>query len=441
MKIAVLTSRFLENYIQQVLEPFQGQVDTEIFYYENTAQTEQIFASIQNRFDGFFVNGVITNAVIRRAFPDVEKPVEYFNVDMVSYCEQLIKMLLQNRGLDMERVFVDVSVFLGEEKLEQVLMEDAIEEMGSRYVRWIEALSLEKLLTVRQDLEDRLKTVWKQGKVDCVLTRFTTLVPLLEQMGIPYYFAYPSREYVRDSFRKLLSDVRVNRMKGSLPAVIQIRLKGNDKELGELEQLVLQKALMEYGRELQADFIVKSHSRFLEAVANAKSIRKLTGNGGCCRLKPYLEKELHQSLCIGYGVGEDLAAARINALNAVQEASMAADGASYLMDREEKLIGPLNGGEQLVLQAKAESWQKAAAKKAGISVLTLQKIQAAVEGVDNGQVTARLLAEKLGIGIRASSRFLVKLMQAGGAAPAGVYQGKTKGRPEQIYQVDLRKME
>lgn len=440
MKIAVLTSRFLENYMQQALEPFQGQVETETFYYENTAQTEQIFASIQNRFDGFFVNGVITDAVIRRAFPKLEKPVEYFNVDMVSYCEQLIKMLLQNRSLDMERVFVDISVFLGEEKLERVLMEDAIEEMGIRYVKWIEALPLEKLLTVRQDLEHRLETAWKQGRVDCVLTRFTTLVPLLEQLNIPYYFAYPSREYVRDSFRKLLSDVRVNKMKSSLPAVVQIRLRGGDKELGELEQLVLQKAVMEYGREIQADFILRGHSRYLEAVSNAESIKRLTGNGSCCSLKPYLEKELHRSLCIGYGIGDDLAAARINALNAVQEASMAAEGASYLMDRDENLIGPLNGGEKLVLQANAKDWQKAAAKKAGISVLTLQKIQAAVEGVDNGQVTARLLAEKLGIGIRAASRFLVKLQQAGGAKAAGVYQGKTKGRPEQVYQVDLRKI-
>ena len=110
-------------------------------------------------------------------------------------------------------------------------------------------------------------------------------------------------------------------------------------------------------------------------------------------------------------------------------------GSSYAIDENENLIGPLVSGNCMVLSTTPSEKYAEMAEKTGVSALTLQKICTVARKQEEGSVTAQLLADSLGVTVRAASKYLQKMVTAGAAQVVGTKQRKTRGRPEQIIRI------
>ena len=152
-------------------------------------------------------------------------------------------------------------------------------------------------------------------------------------------------------------------------------------------------------------------------------------------LKKYLERKTGARVCIGYGLGRDTTRARLEAMNANQESMMHPQGASYAIDENENLIGPLISGSCMVLSTTPSEKYAKMAEETGVSALTLQKICAVAQKQEEGTVTAQLLADSLGVTVRAASKYLQKMVAADAAQVVGTKQRKTRGRPEQMIRI------
>lgn len=433
-RIAVINSNFMEQYVTEALAPLADRCTFTNILYQHSAEIPEILPGVEKQYDGFLVNGIITNALIRNTFPDFVKPVACFDVGEVSYYREILLLMLKQPKLDPSRLYVD---FLGGRNFAASMTAGTLEEEGDAYRELVAKMDPKDLKQLRRRLTEDVSQAYREGRIDWVLTRFSTCAQDFKELGIPCVFVYPDKHYILDVARYLAAKLELAGMRGVLPAVIHIfgdPRAGDPEELYELE---LRKALLEYGRENGYDFIIQKRVSHFEIVTSAETVEQITDRYTMCRLKPYLEEKLHTRVCIGYGVGQDTVRARLGAAGAGEEAFMNPMGASYAMDEQENLIGPLSMGKRLVLSASASPEYADMAQQTGISALTLQKICAVAMDCEDQVLTAGLLAEKLGVTARAASKYIQKLLLAGAAEPAGTKQRKSKGRPEQLVRVKL----
>lgn len=439
LSLAVIYTPYMEKFLLPLLDEFAEQCTFTTFSSETQRYTMECFLSMNGKVDAFLVNGLVTATILRRQFPEYSDSIIDFDVDYLSYYQALLKLMLKNRTLDFDRVYVDFIGSMNKEKLAVMLLEDRFIESTQSYVAKTRQLPLEEITTVKRQLLDGILKAWNAGEIDCVVTLFSTIIADMEENGIPYEFVCPDKNFIHQTLQKAINEVSLRKMQGSLPAVIQINgekvFNDNNSPAYKLSQVELQKALMEFSKECCADFSVLDNFYGFEVITNAAVVRRITNNFTLCELKTYLEKKLNRHVCIGYGIGSELVRARLNAANANREAVTSVIQSSFLINEQGKLIGPLcgDGGFTLTIIPDEQIVQRA--KSAGISPLTLQKILQTAASVNSEAVTAQILSEKLGITTRSANRFLAKLEACGQAQRNGLAQSKTRGRPERSYHI------
>lgn len=152
-------------------------------------------------------------------------------------------------------------------------------------------------------------------------------------------------------------------------------------------------------------------------------------------MKHFLVDTLDFPICIGYGIGQDLYHARINAQKANRESELHADYDSFLVDDQEHLIGPLGSHDPLIISSIPSEVSYDAAKKSSLSSLTVQKILTAFQHAPKSQLTSQELADRLSITQRSANRYLSSMEKTQILEIVGERRITSKGRPERIYQI------
>lgn len=431
-KVAILNTEFMDACVKAALEPLFDKCEFTTFYYKESGEIPEIYNRVEEEFDGFLVNGLISTAILKRACPEQKKPIEAIHMDLLSYYRGLLKLSVSFPKADLDRTCVD---FLEDGSLVKRIKDGTIDFVAEHYCTEIENMSLEELLEQKHRLIERVKKCREEGKLDLVVTRFSTVMEEFKREQIPCYFIFPGKTYILEVAGRLLMRLDMERMRDSFPAVIRISCWKNTEGYDEFADLDLRRALLEFGRNSGGDFVVQKRDSYFEVFTSAGTLARITGAGSGCMLKPCLEHALGRRVCIGYGIGKNAVQARQAALDACRESELNPAGASFMMDEQERLTGPLAYGKRLVLEARPSGEQLLIAEQTGISPLTLQKIYAVSEAEEGGIITARLLAGKLGLTVRAASKYLQKLVQGGAAWVVGTRQRKTRGRPELLVQV------
>ena len=386
----------------------------------------------EGEFDGFLVNGLISTAILKHACPGRKKPVEAIHMDLLSYYRGLLKIAVSSPGIRLEGVCLD---FMEAGSIRDRIADGTIDDVAEEYCTAVENMSLEELLNQKNLLMERIRKRRAAGTLDLVVTRFSTVVEELEKEQIPCCFIFPGRTYIEEVAGRLLMRLDMKRMRESFPAVIRVGYGRKKTDYDELIEVNLKRALLEFGRDYGKDFVVQKRDRYFEVFTSAGTLEQITGQESGCPLKPYLEHALGDVVRIGYGIGKNVVQARHGALDACRESESNPAGASYLIDEEERLMGPLSEGERLVLESRPSGEHLRMAEKTGISPLTLQKICAVSEAEEDGIITAQLLADKLGLTVRATSKYLQKLVQGGAASGLSLSGACHAGRPELLVQI------
>lgn len=431
-RIGIFNTEFMDECVKTALEPLEDRCEFTTFYYKESGEIPEIYGRIEKDFDGFLVNGLISMAILNRVNPVRRKPVEAIHMDLLSYYRGILKLAVSKACGDLAKTYVD---FLEGDSLQKRIEDGTVDILADRYCKKIEKMSLEELLIQKDILAGHVKKGWRDGNVELVITRFSTVVDELQKEGIPCYFIFPGKTYIAEVAGRLLMRIDMERMRDSFPAVIWISREKREVNYDELSDLCLQRALLEFGRKYSCDFIVQKRGNIFEALTSAGVLDRITGHATVCPLKDFLEKEVDGAVCIGYGIGKNVVQARQGALDSNREAESNSAGSSFLMDEQEHLIGPLSAGERLVLNSRPTGEHRRMAEHTGISPLTLQKICAVAEMEEDKIVTAQLLADRLGLTVRATSKYLQKLVAGGEARIAGTRQRKTRGRPELLVQI------
>ncbi|MEG3029796.1 MAG: hypothetical protein RR827_05305 [Oscillospiraceae bacterium] len=438
IKIAVINADYMSACVEKAVENYSEQCTFDVFKCNTSIEVEQCFLNNKDRVDGFIVNGILTTTRVRKAFPDYPKPIVCLNIDYISIYQSFISLLIENRNLDLNRVYVD---FLAKSKctdLQEIIKQNRIIDEVKKYLEHITSLEINEISTEKENLINEILSLWKSKKIDMVLTRYSTIISALEQNNIPYMFLYPSDEYIDTVVQSAIDKVKVYNLQGKSIAVIDAvpLITPGDNEVDiALKKAKLNKALSIFSKRYCFDFLIKDNIEGFEILTTSDIVKKITIDFSECTLSEFLQAEVKEKFFIGYGIAPDLTVARVNAQSALNQAKRHGSGVSYAIKENGQMIGPLTKLNGLVLSEFSPKMLEEQAKSAGVSSITLQRILSVLKNLGTETITARILAEKMDITVRSSSRFLAKLEQAGQAVPIGKKQSKTRGRPETEYQI------
>ena len=294
---------------------------------------------------------------------------------------------------------------------------------------------MERMLQIEQEEYKKHVSLWEEGKIDLSVTRFSSIMPALVEAGVKVYFPFPGKRYVGEVCDKLLNEIERRKLEEQIPGVIIVKLsehgsademfQGLDYDYMRLENLVI-----EFIGASMIDCSVHRRHYGLEIVSTKKHVAGWTGDFREDRLNAFLrEKKLSARFSIGYGLGNSLSQARLNALDACHEAELKQSPA-YLINEREQIIGPMGEAGQLLINVDNSQVLDVQSR---LSPLTVKKIFTAISASDKQEITARTLALRLGITKRSANRFLAVLEQEGYLRIAYKTRTTTKGRPESVY--------
>ena len=67
-----------------------------------------------------------------------------------------------------------------------------------------EEFSLERMLHLEEEQYEKHLELWREGKTDLSILRFSSIVLRLREAGVNVYFPYPGRPYIREVCGNLL---------------------------------------------------------------------------------------------------------------------------------------------------------------------------------------------------------------------------------------------
>lgn len=435
-KLAVITTEYLKNFTEKAFADIGIPLDYEIYIYKTFGDIAEVYDSIPDDIRGVVTSGAFAAETIKQAYPNTSRVVASFNADESGMFRLLMK-LMQDKDFDLSRVYIDFFDLQGID-LRKFMYVPQKTTIGDMLVDYMRGMTLDRLLKVEEYCLDRHMTLWREGKTDVSITRFSSIAQQLEDNGVRSYFAYPSIHHIKDVCLHAMQEMQIRQLRQNLLAVVYITIGApGDAEVTGESLKNLERAMTRFKKTSMYDFLPMPIQRGFEILTNRKVVHDLTGNYRSCYLQGYLRTNLKVPVYIGYGLGNNIYQARANALEANREALLHKDGGSCLINENNEMIPNLEGVGHVVIKRDTYLSLKQVSKKSGLSPLTIQKIIAVACEMDGHRVTSQDVASKLGITRRSANRFLSALIKTRTAKVATERNSTTKGRPQRVYQINV----
>lgn len=435
IQIAIITTEFLRDFINDSIRKLDLGFSFSIHPYGNFEDLPGIYRSIPDSANGVITTGGFVTQILARSFPDTRRILRTFNNDDADIYKLLLTLMQRHKGLTLDRMFVDPVDVLGDTLQDYVAGEMAV-PYSSRLDQVLALPGLDSLLAMDNYYRTMHLRLWEEGAIDASVTRFSSIMFALRDAGLRAYFAYPSLAYMGRVCHETVQAVRLQQLRDNQTATIIITPgKVEDPEEYRRRLELTHKALVRFSSLTPYDLMPRLTPNGFEVLANRKAVVALTEGFRNCRIQTTMRGVLGFPFSVGYGLGETIYQARMNAVDANREAALAHGGVSCLVNERDELIGPLESGSRLVVSRDVSPEVRSVSRRSGLSYITVQKIAAAVRSIGDERVTARELAEKLSITPRSANRFLSALNEAGLATVSDVRRGTTRGRPERVYTI------
>lgn len=440
IKIAIITTEFLRDFINASFRELKPGFSYSIHSYNAFEELSDIYRSVPESFSGVITTGSFPTQIINRSFPDTTRTIRTINNDDADICKLLLQLTISDKRLSLDRIYADPVDVFGVDLPEYVASERKV-PFSERVDAWLGQQSLEYLIGMENFYRNRHLSLWREGRIDASITRFSSIMYPLRDAGLAVQFAYPSLSYMGQVCHETFQAVSLKHLRDNQAATIILN-PAKTHDPGELasRQERLRRAAAKFCSLFPYEMMPRQTALGYELLTNRKAVTILSEDCTACRLQAELQASLGFGFSVGYGLGENIHHARMNALDANREASFFSEGASFLANERDEMIGPLRKKERLVVSRGVPPLVREASRSSGLSYLTVQKIAAAMAVAEDSVITARGLAELLSITNRSANRFLRALHETSLAEVIDMRRGTSRGRPERVYRIAVDRL-
>ena len=428
-KIAVITSEYsmhnilkIDGYMRRECKitylPYSFPEHLQVLYQENIAD-----------FDGLLFSGAHPYNLLLEHFGTIEKPAAFFTMTTQDYYRIVAKIAIHYPGIDFGRVYFDF--------INLPLDYTAVFQEG-HYPLTL-APSMDKLSwTTRHPAPEHYLKLWNSGKVDLIVTRYSSIEGYLSKHNIRHELLLPSVKSMKETFQGLLTRLASGQVQESVSCVGIVSMPKS--AISEENTALLMRRLYACNQRLGKSFLIYQHEDHIELNTSASALRTLTQEYTFCPVCSYLDRSLPFPVYIGWGVHKWITEAHRNAERALTKAKQEAAATAYIATADNILIGPLSYASKQRGSNTHSAGLENIQGNTGIPRIYLQKIFAAAEENGENTFSAQSLAVILGLSPRNTSRILNALVSGNYADVRNQYNSHQRGRPTKIYTVDFQKL-
>ena len=365
----------------------------------------------------------------QKVLTNVEKTTYIFSTESSLYKRFMELVYSQERVL--ERVSIDM--FAATNAAEGEGLQWLGKMVRDLYVKTFEAdADYKELYRFHYDL-------WRNSKIDGVLTCFPPVYEALNKDGVPAQLMSPTRIEIFQTLRIFFEKIKTSYYKDTQIGVTKIELNNFDMLKEKLEktyavqylELRIKGALIEACEKTDGSLIEEGGGRytiFSSRGAIEREIQTLQEK------VQYLTLEANTSVAVGIGFGKTVLTAEINAHRALQQSKKQKEQAITIVQDDGTVIEAAGQTQALTYAYRSDDAALLETLKAGkISVKTFKKIAALVQKMGSQRFTTKDLAANLQMSERNAQGIVAKLCSAGLAVCVGEEAQLNKGRPSKIY--------
>lgn len=440
-ELAIIATDFLKDFVNDSMKEINWDGKYTIYSYTTFKDIPEIYNSIPERVQGIITSGSFPEQVIRHSFTEGDKIIRPFNNDNAGLYKLFLKILYNNRNVEINRIYADL-LDIGNIDINEYLLGPKESDISVLIEDEIGKMSMDQLLKAEEEYARKHLTMWENGQVDISITRFSSIMHKLQDAGLPVYFAYPSLSYLEYVCLSTAQEVTIKALKENLPSAILINpvIEKNTTDIDKNQKALLS-SINRFGKVMQTDYLVQEKYPGYEILTDKKTVQTITDGFSTCKLQVFLKARLDFDVDIGYGIGSTLYQARINAVDAIRESSLSLSRSSCLINEENELLFPLKGNTSFVISRNISEQVKNLSKISGLSALTIQKVFSVAKTMDGYRITSEEMSHKLAITQRSANRFLSSLKSCGLAEVVEQKQLTTKGRPTLVYRISADKLD
>ncbi|RRJ65222.1 transcriptional regulator [Paenibacillus oralis] len=434
MKVAVIGPYDLVETVLQAGEVFH---ELSMFPapYQHEQDTLNVVTGVREQADILLFTGPIPYQLALDSDPGL--PMVHVHYSGTALYKVLFDFFRRRPTAFDEEVRISVDVLQSQELAEQ------LDELGLThrqiYVKsYASGIRHDDLVAFHYDL-------WKKGRVTATVTCVTSVYQQLSELGVPAFRVIPTRSSIRDCLSRALLEGKSLRLSRTQIAIGILSIDHYERVLKEAvseydiqrKKIVLQQIFVDFGEATQS-LIKWNDSGEVSFITTQGIIEQVTRKFQEAPLLLEVMERLQWNASIGIGLGRTANEAEGKAREALLKAKAGGGGNCFLIMQDGLVYGPL--GSELTLKYSARSEDPeliSLAKKAGLSVGTINKLISLCRRLGTSTLTAAQLAEGFGITLRSARRIMAALEKYGIAAIVGEEQPVGRGRPRQIYTLNL----
>lgn len=443
-KIALILKEHFREKINSYMPNKPDDVVFDFFPYTTIQEIQDIFLSIKDQYDGFYVSGLIPLQAIKIIGEQSRDAiVAHSSVNVENVYQALLHHIVTSgiENVNLSRVGMD---FLDDKKtLEELIREEKFAQAAYTYEkRWTSLQTVDEIEQEELRVQDFYVKQCQEGKLDIIITYYYSVLERLKDQDISCYYVYRGEWAFWNSIEELKKSIFIKKFNKNRSAVIHINTD-SARELyrDNYEQFhhQLMSTVLQFNQQHLNKAIFKSSYDALELYMDYETMHLLTDGFHTCPLFTFLSKSMNFHGSIGYGIGDTIYQARLNAINASHFGrNMMKDNiGSFLLDQNEALTFLAAGGSSnpdSLFKISADIVSEIA-DKVKLSSETVVRIAEVLLSLDTEEITSQDLINSLGVSLRSANKFLSNLEKGGYASVCGQKRNGIKGRPVNIYRV------
>ncbi len=434
-QIVFITSHYLRQPMLQALERLKPECGCTVVTYDNFSHISQVYEQYADQADAFIVSGPSALAAIERTHPKLAKPIISFQIGTDALYKDILLLLTENRQLDLDRVALDFLLPMsGGYSVRDFLAITDLQSVDQRNHEWIRGCQQPSPMAAEDYIIRRIDQLWDADAFDLVICQYSSILPHLEERGIPYRCPFVSDSHLETLIGEVLAKLELKKLQDNLPAAVQISPVGTRANTPENMQALLQ-CLHQFMKDNLLDCMIQEADDAYYLLTSMQTLRYITDEFEICRLHAYCSAKLPFRVTVGYGIGSTVSHAFSNVNAAAKEARFS--GSSYIKDASGHLIGPLSSENRMVIDTHAFPDVSHIAKRCRLSTMTVQKLLTNIQLSGSDKITTQELASRFSITVRNANRILTNLCRGGVARPVYTQTSSSRGRPVQVYELDF----
>ena len=356
-----------------------------------------------------------------------------YQVDSDALHRDILRLAIETQTLDFRRIAVDFLTPLGSGySVVDFMQLESMSAVIQQNDKLTEIAGNQDGRNLEQIILDRIVSLWEDDAIDLVLCLYASIVPALQERGIPFRCPFISDGHLNRLIEDALIKIELNQLHGNHPAIMQIFPRHTDSAFPEqLSQLY--HMLQQYAQENLIDWVLQNNGNCCTVISSMKLLHFLTNDFQICQISSYLAEHLDFPVVVAYGVGTTVSHAMNNVQIASKEAKVV--GQPFLVDSNGTLIGPLNSEKRMVISSHSMPNISEIAKRCNLSSMTIQKLISISRSTGSDKITTQELAQRLDTTVRNANRIVLNLCKGGAARPVYTQTTHSRGRPIQIYEL------